>query len=266
MVFLGDELVDVMPDQLFGLVAKHGRPCGIHTLEDPLEVDHHHQIGRGVPHQVALLRADGDLVDQLLVHLTQLLLGGQPLLFGDYLTGDLDSLVQQPEDAAIFSENRRGTDVPIGYLRLTVAHHWQLDPILCEAFSRAHRMMKRWCHDVPDLSPDLCHRPTQSGRVPVGHGNDVSIVIEHSQLRPPEHRSQQRRMQTGADHGPQGLRPTLDRTERRRRPVMVSHQRTHLPATGEKGRHLVFRVGHVRASSSGAVTRWAAASCCWVRR
>ena len=50
------------------------------------------------------------------------------------------------------------------------------------------------------------------------------------------------------------MRPILDRAERRGRPVMAAHQRPHHPATGEKSRHLINRIRHVRASSFGAAT------------
>lgn len=75
---------------------------------------------------------------------------------------------------------------------------------------------------------------TQSGRMLAREDLHIGIVVEQCALRPPSNEHGLVRPQHDPDEGFEALRPPLGRANRRRGPVVRTHEGAHLPATREK--------------------------------
>ena len=113
-------------------------------------------------------------------------------VLGLHLAGDFETLVEESGDKAVFADDRRCRESPPGRFLLAVTQHRQFDVFLEKTLPRLERAVKGRAHLLPGAAPDLRHRARQRPRMAIGHGFDVGIVIEHAQVRPPQH---------GAEHG-----------------------------------------------------------------
>ncbi len=180
-----DEVEQVGADQLGFGPTEHHLPGRVDGHDPALEVAAEHDVGGKLPEAVAIARPLRDLGLQRLVQRTK-------LARGEHLVGDLDALVQQPDDPAILATDRRGGEVPVGRLEMPAAGKEQLDVAPGEAVTGFHREVERGCDLHPGFAPDLGDGPTESGWMVRAHGGDVAVVVEHPQVRAPQDRPEQR--------------------------------------------------------------------------
>src|SRR5882672_5741213 len=101
--------------------------------------------------------------------------------------------------------------------------------------SAAHHLLDLGTDDLPDFSPALPSALSKRARVALGsHRPAIGIVIELNELTTPPDEHRVVGIEQDPQCGPQTLRPGVRRTQGGCRPVMRTHQRAHLPATGEE--------------------------------
>ena len=160
--------------------------------------------------------------------------GGEAALADD-LFGNLVHRRQHPADAARRGVvgNRAVGDGEMGLLDEPVPVDLQQDVIHPGRRAAVERGVDQRLQDVPDLRPALLDRLRQGFGMLFSEDRTIGVIVHRNVLRsPPE---QQRKpigeQQTG--HHPQARRPVLDRSDRRTRPIVSTHQRAHLAAPGQ---------------------------------
>ena len=142
--------------------------------------------------------------------------------------------VEDPARPSGLIPDRAVGEGEVRLLEISRAHHRQQEILGPGGFTGLDDLLHHGADDVPDLRPTVPTAGSQKLRVLGGpqHGT-VAVVVEHPALGPPPKNDGVPRVETDAHRRPQALRPALDRTERRLRPVGGADETRHLAAARE---------------------------------
>ena len=178
----------------------------------------------------------------------------QTPLADDAVSGFGDDAIDAA-DVARFHPDRVIRDVEVGFLWKPVALYLEEEILgpkrLTGAGDSGEQGVKL---TVPDLVPCLGTGKTERVRMFCAEDRTVRIVVQHDEFRPPEHDDLRLGRQQHAHGAAQALRPCVDRSERRCRPIQRAHPRAHLASTLEERQIRTARgraLRHVRIMPHG---------------
>ena len=153
----------------------------------------------------------------------------------DNLLGDLVHRRQHAADAARRGVvgNRAVGEGEMRFFEKPVSVDLQRQVIHPGRGTAAERAIDQRADDMPDLRPAFARRLRQRSGMLLSQDRAIGVVIDRDVMGSPP---QQQRKPIGEQqigHHPKARRPILDRSDRRTRPIVSTHQRAHLAAPGQ---------------------------------
>jgi hypothetical protein len=175
----------------------------------------------------------------------------EPALADD-APGRLADDAEDAADLAGFVAHRVVRNVEVGFLDVAVALDDEQQVRCPERIARVHDAGQQWLQHVPQLTPAFPAGQAQHPRVLAAEHRSVRVVVNGDEIGPPEEHDLGPRRQQVADAATQALRPVVDGTERRRRPILGPDQSAQLAAADEPVRcHGPFCTCGLHENSAG---------------
>jgi hypothetical protein len=167
--------------------------------------------------------------------------------------GDLDHRLQDAGDPAAVITKGAEREAEIGLFREAVTGDGDVCAVHPDDLAAGEHLLHPGIDEGMGVGPALAVGCGQVAGVARSHDHGVAVVVELNLVGAPEDDRRGRQLQKHADVVHQARRPGLDRTQRRRRPVVGAHARGQLAVAGECSLQIDCRQ-RLRARDNGTST------------